>query len=127
MDLKTPEALTPGTQVGLAPSPNNGAFELFIRKSPKTKFMPRPEHSGGEVRRGPHPGPLTQFPFPSGGGSIVLEAGSPISPTHSLPASWLRGNRDFWLAADAGLFFPFPFYTFFKDVKNNINNRQLLS
>lgn len=79
--------------------------------------MPRAERSGGEVRRGPQPGPLTQFPFPSGGGSIVLAAGSPISPTHSLPASWLRGNRDFWPAATLAFFFSFPFLHFLRTLK----------
>lgn len=75
-----PGALTPRDRGGpRTPSPTSGALQLFIRKRAKTKFMPQPEHGGGEVRPA---GPVTQFLFPSGGALLFLQPG-PQSPQHT--------------------------------------------
>lgn len=70
----------------------------------------------GEVRLRPPPRALDAVPLPLGGGSIVPAARSPISPAHSLPVSWLRGNRDCW--PDSRCWPPSPLCPdVFKDIK----------
>lgn len=78
MDPKTPGA-TQGPRWALCPLPPAVGHVSFSSGKTQTKFMPGPEHGCGEVRLSPHPGLLTQFPFPwFGGVSIVLAAGLPI-------------------------------------------------